>query len=90
MISITNEFANSGSWHLGIFLCQVHRHLSSHHILTLTTLTVDGSSGHIVMRTNLLHDVIDSQRFVIHLDGSLDDTLCQSDVNITIIHDAIS
>ena len=69
--------------------CQEHRYLSSHHILALSTLTIDSSRGDIEVMTHFLYNIVNGEWMIIHLDSTFNDTFCQSDINITIIYDAI-
>lgn len=90
MITITNKFADSRSRHFGIFLCQIHRYLSCHDIITLTALAVHGSNRYIIMMANRFNDIIDGERLIIHLHRTLDDALRRTDINAAVINDAVS
>ena len=48
------QLSNAPCWHLGVFLSQIHRHLTSLYILTLATLTEDVTLLDPEMSTNLL------------------------------------
>lgn len=90
MIAITNEFADSRSRHFGIFLCQIHRYLSCHDIITLTALAVHGSNRHIIMMANRFNNIIDGERLIIHLHRTLDDAFGKTDINAAVINNAVS
>ena len=62
MVTIAYQLSNAPCWHLGVFLSQIHRHLTSLHILTLATLTEDVTLLNSKMPTNLLKDIIYCQR----------------------------
>ena len=92
MIAITNEFAHPGSRHLDEFLSHEHRHLTRLHVLTLAALAVDCSHRYLVMIADRLHDFIKGEHLValLNLDGTLDDTLSQSDIDAAVIYDTVS
>ena len=92
MIAITNEFAHSGSRHLDEFLSHEHRHLTRLHVLTLAALAVDCSHRYLIMIADRLHDFIEGEHLValLNLDGTLDDTLSQSDIDAAVIYNTVS
>ena len=69
---------------------QEHRHLSCHHELTLTALAVNGCRSDIEMMTYFIYNIIHCERMVVNLHSPLDDTLCQSDIDIAVIYDTVS
>ena len=80
MVTIAYQLSDTSCWHLGVFLSQIHRHLTSLYILTFATLTEDMTLLDPEMSTNLLEDIIYRQWVIVHLHSTLDDTLCQTKV----------
>ena len=89
MITASNELPDTRSWHLSVFLSEVHRHLTSHYMLALTATAAHSGGRDIEVVAYRLDDFINSKRTVVHLNGTLDNTLCQCHVNVAVIHDTI-
>ena len=89
VVAVADELANAAGRHLRVFLCQIHRHLTRHHKVALATLGAHLSLRDIVVVAHLLHDVVDGERTVVDLDGSLDDTLSQLHVDVAVIYDGV-
>lgn len=90
VVTVTDELADTTCRHLRVFLSQIHRHLTSLHILTLATLTEDVTLLNSKMPTNLLEDIIYCQRVIVYLHSTLNDTLSQTKVYIRVIYNRIS
>ena len=45
VVSATEKLTDSRCRHLGVFLCEIHRHLTRFHIFTLAASAVDGCHG---------------------------------------------
>ena len=89
MVAVADELTNAGCRHLGVFLRKIHRHLAHKDILALATATEHVLLGDIEMTAHLVENVVDGERMVVHLHCTLDDSLCQVHVDITIIYHGI-
>ena len=89
VVATADELTDARSGHLGIFLGKIHRNLAHKDVVALAALAEDVLLRHVVVVADFLQDVVDGQRLVIDLHGTLDDALCQSHVDIGVIDDAI-
>ena len=89
VIAVTNQLADTGSRHLGVFLSQIHRDLTHLHVVTPTALADNQMLGDIEVLAHLLKDIVDRERMVVDLHSTLDDTLCQTHINIGVIDNRI-
>ena len=89
MIAVANQLTNTSSRHLCVFLCQIHRNLTHLHIVASTALAEDMLLGDVIVLANLLKDIVDGERMVVDLHGTLDNALSQIHVNIRIVDNRI-
>ena len=89
VVASADKLANARGGHLRVLLSQIHRDLTDKHIVALAALAEHMLLGNIVMTAHLFENVIDSQRMVVNLDSTLDDSFSQPHVNTTVIDDAI-
>ena len=89
VVTVADKFANAAGGHLGVFLCEIHRYLACHHKVAFAALGAHLCLRDIVVVAYLLHDVVDGERAVVDLDGTLDDTLSQLHVDITVINNGV-
>ena len=90
MIAATDELSDTRSRHLGVLLGQVHRYLTHLYVIALATLTEHILLRYAIVIANLLKNIIYSERMVVNLDCTLDDTLGQLHIEIRIVHDRVS
>ena len=90
MIAAANELSDTRSWHLGVLLGQIHRYLAHLYIIALATLAEHILLTYAIVIANLLQDIVDGERMVVHLDCTLDDTLGQLHIEIRIVPDRVS
>lgn len=89
VITTADELTDTRGRHLGVLLCQIHRQLSYLYQFALTALAEDVLLGHTEMLAYLLENVVDRKWIVVHLDGTFDDTLSQTHVDIRVVNDRI-
>lgn len=89
VVAASNELSDAACRHLGIFLCEIHRHLTDNDIVTLARTAENILLLNTIVMANLLHDIINSERFVVYLDSTLDDTLGQTQVDIGVVDNGI-
>ena len=87
VIAVANQLTYTPRWHLRVLLGKVHRHLANLHIVTLAALAEHVLLGDVIMLADLLNDIVDGQRMVVNLHGTLDDALCQPHIHARIIYD---
>lgn len=89
VVAVADELADAAGRHLGVFLSKIHRYLTGHHIVALAALRAHLRLRDIVVVAHLLHDVVDSERTVVDLDSTLDDTLSQLHVDVAVINNGV-
>ena len=88
MVAATHQLADARSRHLRVFLSQIHRHLACHHQLVGAALALHGCRRHAEVVAHRLQDVVNRQRLVVHLHGTLHHALSQHHVNLAVVHHA--
>lgn len=89
VVAVADELADATGGHLGVFLCKIHRHLARRYKVALAALGTHLSLSDVVVVANLFHDVVDGERTVVDLDGTLDDTLSQLHIDVAVIDDGV-
>lgn len=89
VVAVANELSDAAGRHLRVFLSQVHRHLTSQHIVALSALGVDLFGRYVVMAAHLIEYVVDGKRVVVDLNRSLDDALSQSHVYLAVVNNGV-
>ena len=80
----------SACWHLGVFLCQIYRHLTSHNVVFLSAAAVDVGRRNIVVLANAFDDVVYRKRIFLYLYRALDYALGKLHVNVAVVNYAVS
>ena len=89
MVAPADELSNARTGHLRVLLCQIHRHLTGLHIFALAALAEHVLLGDTEVAAYFLEDVVDGERVVVCLHGTLDDALGQMHVNMGVVDDAV-
>ena len=84
VITIAYKLSDTTCRHLRVLRCEIHRYLTYLNIIATTALAEHMMLLHIEVFAYLLKDIIDSERMIINLHGSLNDTLCKAHVDIRI------
>ena len=82
VVAVADELSDATGGHLRIFLSQIHRHLTHLHKVAFAALAEHLTLLDIVVTAHLLEDLVNSERMVIYLDGTLDDALGQTHIDI--------
>ena len=82
VVAPANKLADARSRHLGVLLCQIHRHLTHLYIVALAALAEHVLLTHAIVAAHHFENIIDGERMVVYLDGPLDDTLSQMHVDV--------
>ena len=90
MVAIADELSDARGGHLGVFLCEIHRHLAHEHILALATATEHVLLRHVEVIAHLLENIVDGERMIVHLHRTLDNPFGKVHIHITVIHHRIS
>ena len=89
VVAVANELSDAAGRHLRVFLSQVHRPLTSQHIVALSALGVDLFGRYVVMAAHLIEYVVDGKRMVVDLNRSLDDAFGQSHVDLAVVNNGV-
>ena len=81
VVAVAYQLTNTTGRHLRVFLGKIHGDLSNLYIVALTALAEHILLIDIVMAAHLLQNIVDGERMVVDLNGTLDDTLSQPHVN---------
>ena len=85
MVAVAYELSDTRSWHLGILLGKIHRHLTNYHIIAFAAATEHILLCHIIVIAHLIQYIVYRQRMVVYLYGTLDNALGQTHVYIAVV-----
>ncbi len=89
MVATTNKLSNARGWHLSVLLGEIHGNLSDDDAFAPTAAADNLLLIHAIVVAHLVENVVDGKRVVVDLDGTLDDTLGQAQVDVGVVDHGI-
>lgn len=90
VVAATYQFAYAAGGHLGIFLCQEHRHLACHHIVAFAAAAVYLGHGNVEVVAHAVNNIVNGEGLFVNLYGTFYHTFSQAQVNLAVVNNAES